>query len=111
MQASDEIVDDALLIRLEGKITGNNAPNLEQSFKTHVEEGRHKIALDFTAVEYISSAGLRVILWLAKQLKSKPGGLVLFGVQKSVMDIFKMCGFVELLPFFESREAALEKLK
>ncbi|MDR0356182.1 MAG: STAS domain-containing protein [Deltaproteobacteria bacterium] len=111
MQTSSEMIDDVLLVSLEGKITGNNSSDLEKSLKAQVDQGRLKIVLDFAAVEYISSAGLRVVLWLAKQLKGKNGGLSLCRVSQGVMDIFKMCGFVDFLSIFDSREAALENLK
>jgi stage II sporulation protein AA (anti-sigma F factor antagonist) len=71
----------------------------------------YKIVLDFSGVDYISSAGLRVVLWLAKRLKEHAGALALYGLRKNVLDIFEMCGFVDILTIVENREAALAKIQ
>jgi stage II sporulation protein AA (anti-sigma F factor antagonist) len=105
------MVDDVLLLSLEGQINGNNAASLEQNLKTHVDQAVYRIALDFSGVDYISSAGLRVVLWLAKQLREYTGALALCGLRKNVLEIFEMCGFVDFLTIVESREAALAKIK
>jgi stage II sporulation protein AA (anti-sigma F factor antagonist) len=111
MQASGEMVDDVLLLSIEGQINGNNAASLEQNLRAYVDKALYRIALDFTGVDYISSAGLRVVLLLAKQLKEHAGALALFGLRKSVLDIFEMCGFVDILTIVKSREDALAKIK
>jgi stage II sporulation protein AA (anti-sigma F factor antagonist) len=111
MQAPAEMFDDVLLLSLEGQINGNNATGLEQNLKTHIDEGRHKIVLNFSGVDYISSAGLRVVLWLAKRLREHAGALALYGLRKNVLEIFEMCGFVDFLTIVDSREAALAKIK
>jgi stage II sporulation protein AA (anti-sigma F factor antagonist) len=111
MQVSAEMIDDVLLLSLEGQINGNNATVLEQNLKAHVDEAQYRIVLDFSGVDYISSAGLRVVLWLAKQLREHAGALALFGLRKNVLEIFEMCGFVDFLTIVESREAALAKIE
>jgi stage II sporulation protein AA (anti-sigma F factor antagonist) len=111
MQASTEMVDDVLLFSLARQINGNNAADLEQNLKTRVDQGLYRIVLDFSGVDYISSAGLRVVLWLAKQLREHAGALALYGLRKDVLEIFEMCGFVDFLTIVESREAALAKIK
>jgi stage II sporulation protein AA (anti-sigma F factor antagonist) len=105
------MVDDVLLFSIEGQINGNNAMLLEQNLQAHVDKASYRIALDFSGVDYISSAGLRVVLWLAKQLREHAGALALFGLRQNVLEIFEMCGFVDILPIVENREAALAKIK
>jgi stage II sporulation protein AA (anti-sigma F factor antagonist) len=111
MQVSTEMFDDVLLLSLEGQINGNNATGLEQNLKSYVDKALYRIVLDFSGVDYISSAGLRVVLWLAKQIREHAGALALYGLRKNVLEIFEMCGFVDFLTIVESREAALAKIK
>jgi stage II sporulation protein AA (anti-sigma F factor antagonist) len=113
MQVSSRRVEGVLLLHLEGQINGNNATSLEQELKASIEQERHGIALDFTEVDYISSAGLRVVLWLSKQLlqRDRSGALALYGLRENVMGIFEMCGFTDILTIVESQEEALEKIK
>ncbi|MDR2113199.1 MAG: STAS domain-containing protein, partial [Candidatus Accumulibacter sp.] len=66
-------------------------------------------ALDLSGVDYISSAGLRVVLLLAKKL-ADGGALVLFGLQQGVYEVFEMCGFVDILTIVKTRDEALNKL-
>ena len=72
-----------------------------------VEEGEHKWVLDMAGVEYISSAGLRVVLLLAKRLKQNSGHLVLCGLQPHVHEVFDISGFLAILDVADSRDAAL----
>jgi stage II sporulation protein AA (anti-sigma F factor antagonist) len=62
-----------------------------------------------SGVDYISSAGLRVVLLLAKKL-ADGGALVLFGLQQGVYEVFEMCGFVDILTIAKTRDEALSKL-
>ena len=111
MQVSTEMLDDVLLFSLAGQINGNNATSLEQNLKAQVDEALYRIVLDLSGVDYISSAGLRVVLWLAKQLREHAGALVLCGLRKNVLEIFEMCGFVDFLMIVDDQEAALAKIQ
>ncbi|MDR0674383.1 MAG: STAS domain-containing protein [Zoogloeaceae bacterium] len=111
MQISSETTNEALFLSIEGQINGNNATNLEARLRAHVDQASYRIALDFSGVDYISSAGLRVVLWLAKQLQDHAGALALYGLRQNVLEIFDMCGFVDILTIVENRETALEKIR
>ena len=111
MQISSVTTNEALLLSIEGQINGNNATSLEACLRDHVDKAAYRIALDFSGVDYISSAGLRVVLWLAKQLQDHAGALALYGLRQNVLEIFDMCGFVDILTIVENREAALEKIR
>jgi len=68
------------------------------------------VVLDFAAVDYISSAGLRVLLMAAKRLKEPPGGLVLCGMGPSVRTVLELAGFLPLFTVEARREQALARL-
>ena len=78
------------------------------SFTDLIGEGRLYLALDLGGVEYISSAGLRVILASAKSLKSKDGMLLLANAQGPVKEVFDISGFGSVFSIYDSVEAALE---
>ena len=85
----------AALFSLEGRLDTATAPELEQSLMTSLD-GVNKLTLDFGNLEYISSAGLRVLL-AAQKLMSKQGEMKLTHVNEAVMEIFEVTGFSDIL--------------
>lgn len=95
MNISIEKNNDVTILKLEGRLDTTTAPELE---KTINDEGDalKNLVLDFKAVNYISSAGLRVLLTAQKKM-SKQGGMELVNVSEDVMDILEMTGFADIL--------------
>ncbi len=85
---------NAVTFFVEGRIDSVTAPDFE---KQTVEKAAacDSVTLDFAKTEYISSAGLRVLLSLHK-LMSKKGGLKILNVPDSIMEIFEVTGFKEI---------------
>ena len=83
---------------LIGRLDANSAPEAEEIFKEMIERF-DKIVLNMEQLDYISSAGLRVIKIIHMGMKKKNGELVLTKVQKMVMEVFEMVGFAGLLKF------------
>ncbi|MBE6865227.1 MAG: STAS domain-containing protein [Ruminococcus flavefaciens] len=84
-----------LNVKITGRVDTNTAPELEQELKNSYE-GCEALVLDFADVEYISSAGLRVLL-SAHKVMSKNGGLKLLNVSEDIMEIFDVTGFKDIL--------------
>ena len=84
-----------LLMELEGGIDSTAAPELNQVLDESLD-GIESLILDFQKVDYISSAGLRVLLVTFKEM-TKKGTMVIRNVNNNVMDIFTMTGFVNIL--------------
>ncbi len=82
---------------LEGRLDTNTSPQLEEEIK-NLPDNLQKLTLDFAQLEYISSAGLRVILTAQKKASSH-GSMVLTNVNESIMDIFEITGFKDILTF------------
>ncbi|MBQ4256601.1 MAG: STAS domain-containing protein [Oscillospiraceae bacterium] len=80
---------------IEGRVDTTTAPELEKSLKEDME-GCTELILDFKAVEYISSAGLRVLL-SAQKIMSKQGEMTLINVNSDIMEIFEVTGFSDIL--------------
>ena len=87
---------DAAELRLEGRLDTTSAPAAQEAFLKVAGEYA-KIELDFTDLAYVSSAGLRALLTLQKQVNRTGGSLVLTNVSPSIMEVFEMTGFSGIL--------------
>lgn len=95
MNINKELNGNEMVVMLEGKLDTTTAPQLEEEMKPAMEEAE-KIVLDFEKLEYISSAGLRVLL-SAQKVMVKKGGVTIKNVNETIMDIFEVTGFVDIL--------------
>ena len=87
--------DTTLTLAIQGRIDTTTAPQLEAELRSDID-GVTELYLDSTGVEYISSAGLRVLL-SAQKLMSRQGKMVLSHVNESVMEVFEVTGFSDIL--------------
>ena len=87
--------NETLTLALEGRLETTTAPALEAVVKTELE-GVKTLVFDFTKLEYISSAGLRVLLAAQKTMKNQ-GTMKVTGVNEIVAEIFEITGFSEIL--------------
>ena len=85
------IEDGSAAFALEGRLDTVTAPELETALKESLD-GVKKLTLDFAELEYISSAGLRVLL-AAQKTMSKQGEMKLINVGETIMEIFEVTGF------------------
>ena len=95
MNINIEKRNDVTLIALEGRLDTTTAPELEKAINNEGEALKN-LVLDFKAVNYISSAGLRVLLTAHKKMNVQ-GSMELINVSEEVMDIFEMTGFADIL--------------
>lgn len=86
---------DTLTIFLKGRLDTTTAPELENFFAKDLENTGN-LELDMKELEYISSAGLRVLLG-AQKFMNKKGDMKLLHVQENVMEIFEITGFIDIL--------------
>lgn len=86
---------DSLNMVLTGRLDTSTAPQLEEDLATSLD-GVASLTIDFTDLEYISSAGLRVLLSTQKTM-SKQGDMTLLHVSEPVMEVFDMTGFSSIL--------------
>ena len=87
--------DDALTLRIEGRLDTLNAPELEAIVNTELD-GAIDLTLDFLGVDYVSSAGLRVLLMAQKKMGAC-GSMRLKNVSPMIKEIFEVTGFSEIL--------------
>ena len=92
----EKIVNNAeLTVALGGRLDTITAPQLETELKESME-GVQKLVLDFKELEYISSAGLRVLL-MAQKAMNKQGEMIIRNVNETISEVFDITGFADML--------------
>ncbi|SDB07188.1 STAS domain-containing protein [Butyrivibrio sp. INlla16] len=94
MTINKEASGSDLVIALGGRLDTTTAPQLDDEVKNL--DGIEKLTFDFKDLEYISSAGLRVLL-SAQKVMNKQGSMVIKNVSEEISEIFEVTGFVDIL--------------
>ena len=84
-----------LTISIEGRLDTMTSPQLEAELKQSID-GVRELTFDFSGVEYVSSAGLRVLL-AAQKIMNRQGSMKLIGVSDEIMEVFEITGFSDIL--------------
>ena len=87
--------DDSLVVEIIGRLDAATAPQLEKELKSSLE-GIKNLTLDFSKLEYIASAGLRVLL-VAQKRMNKQGSMTIKNVSSEVKEVLDMTGFINFL--------------
>lgn len=95
MEIIKNLDGEKLTVGVKGRLDTTTAPDLEAELK-EAFEGINELVLDFADLEYVSSAGLRVILGAQKTM-NKQGEMKLINVNDEVMNVFEITGFVDIL--------------
>ncbi len=102
--------DKALIVSVTGKMDVRTSPELEQVISTQVKDLDKTLILDFEELNYISSAGLRVVLLAAKQIKANRHELLISGLKGTVKDVFELSGFYSIFKIAETIDDVLSTL-
>lgn len=86
---------EKLTLAIAGRLDTNSSPKLEAELRQSVD-GVTELFFDFSEAEYISSAGLRVLL-AAQKVMNRQGSMKLIGVSDEVMEVFEITGFADML--------------
>lgn len=108
MEITTRTQGNASIIAIVGKLDSVTSPQAQQALEAIVSGGGRKLAVDFSGLDYISSAGLRVLLGTAKKLAATGGALRTFGLNETVREVFDISGFSAILPVFPSEADALK---
>lgn len=106
MHISTRTSNDIQIVAIAGNLDSTTSPEAQKALDA-VLAGARTVALDFSALEYISSAGLRVLLGAAKQLRASGGTLRMFGLNQSVREVFEISGFSAIMAVYRSEAEAL----
>lgn len=105
----EETKGDTLVLRLNGRLDAVSSPSAESKVFEYINHGQHKLLFDFAGVDYLSSAGMRMLLSVSKKLKTLSGKVVLFAVIPNVMDVLKMSGFDHVLEIVKTEDDGLRR--
>ena len=96
-----------VIISIEGSIDSKTAGDLQSQIMEKVSE-TNNVLLDLTKVDYVSSAGLRVLLMIYRQIKLKNGKVILVGVSEEIKDVMSMTGFINFFEITDNIDNALK---
>ena len=95
MTIEKKIENGNVTMKVSGRLDTTTAPELEKALDSSLE-GTKELVFDMANLEYISSAGLRVLLKAQKAMNSR-GCIKLIGVNESIMEVFEITGFTDIL--------------
>lgn len=99
-----------VLLKLRGRLDATSSPALDEKIDELLRKKFYRLLIDFSHVNYLSSAGLRFLLSATKRYKSQGGQLIIYSVADEVMEIIKMAGFEKILNLSPNEKKAIEDL-
>jgi anti-anti-sigma factor len=96
------------VVRIEGKLDTQTFADAQIQLTQLIDQGATKLVVNFEKLDYISSAGLRVLLATAKQLKGNSGELRICSLNEVVQEVFDISGFTTILTVTKTEPEALE---
>ena len=110
MEVTSKSVDKAIVIYVDGDLTTNSSPEAEAEINEILEGAATNVVINVEKVNYVASTGLRIILVLGKRLNKDGLKLIMCSMNATTKSVFKISGFSNLFPVFETEEEALESL-
>ena len=107
MEVTVKEVNEVSVLSFEGNLDTNTAPQAQEQIDQLIDGGSSRILINFNELNYISSAGLRVLLATAKKLKAASGDLKICGLNQTVQEVFDISGFSSILSVVATEEDAL----
>jgi len=96
------------VVSIEGELDALTANKLNKALSDLLEKGRIRLALDFSKVRFISSAGLGAILRVQQEASKSGGQIRLFSLPKNVRNVFEIAGFDKIIPMVDQLSEAVE---
>ncbi len=108
MEIAVSDVGEIKVVRIEGKLDTQSSPDAQAQLTQLIDQGATKLVVNFEKLDYISSAGLRILLAAAKRLKGNSGELRICGLNEVVQEVFDISGFTTILAVTKTEPEALE---
>ena len=104
------MADDLHVLRPQGRLDSTTSPALEKQALDVIDGGSRRLLIDFVDLVYISSAGLRVALTVAKRMSAAGGRLALCSMSPQIAEVFEVSGFNTIMDIHPSAESATARL-
>ena len=109
MQMIEEKVDDIYIYKLSGRLDSNTSIAFEEKIMQTIEGGSNHVIVDFENIEFLSSAGLRALLNITKDLNRRAGKIVLCSMAEYVREVFAISGFDTIMTIVSSLDGAIKE--
>jgi anti-anti-sigma factor len=110
MEINHKEENGIVFLAFKGRLDGTSAVEAEETVNTIFKGENNRLLFDFEFLEYLSSAGLRVVLGAAKEIKRRDGKFVLCALNSYVKEVFEVSGFGAIIPIADSVEAGIKEL-
>lgn len=110
MELNIKTINKVNVVEIIGDIDGKTAPEIQQQLQSEIGADP-KILLDMSKVEYMSSAGLRMLLSMYRQVKESDGRIVLAGLSEEIQDIMSVTGFLSHFTTYSTVDDGLNALQ
>lgn len=107
MEISEETVNHVSVVTPKQRIDSATAKVFEERLQEILDNTQGHLIIDFAQLNYISSAGLRVLLMAAKTMNAKKRTLLLCGMKPEIHEVFEVSGFTKILTIVADKDAAL----
>ncbi len=108
-EVTEENIGTVVVVNISGRLDSIGAPEIESHCRDQIKQGNKFLLIDMEAINYISSAGLRSLLLIAKAIKACSGTVVFCNLVPMVREVLKISGFEKILTIVEDRAKGLEK--
>ncbi|NTW35358.1 MAG: STAS domain-containing protein [Syntrophobacteraceae bacterium] len=108
MDVMEKRLEGVVVLSVKGRLDSNTSDEFEKMLLGRVDEGENRFILDFQQLDYISSAGLRVLLKATKELKKTSGQMCLCSIRDYIKEVFDMSGFSSFLPIHSDVQESLK---
>lgn len=98
---------EVVIVMPDEQLDTNTSPEAEKMLMAQLDAGESRIVIDFSKTDYMSSAGLRVILKTASLLQEKGGGFALCNGNEQIVEVLEISGFLEIVKHFPSMKEAV----
>jgi anti-anti-sigma factor len=98
---------EVVIVMPDEQLDTNTSPEAEKMLMAQLDAGESRIVIDFSKTDYMSSAGLRVILKTASLLQEKGGGFALCNGNEQIVEVLEISGFLEIVKHFSSMKEAV----
>jgi anti-anti-sigma factor len=110
MEINQKQESGIVYITIKGRLDADSATEAERTVNDALGEDANKLLFDLGALDYLSSAGLRVLLSAAKEIRRRDGKIVLCSLTEFVKEIFEVSGFEALIPIENSVDSGIKVL-
>jgi anti-sigma B factor antagonist len=111
IEIQEEKKGNVIALTLAGRLDSSSSPMVENKILDAIKNGSQDVILDFGGLDYISSAGIRVLVHCHKELEKKNGKILLVAVPKPIENVLYITGFLPYFKVFEGQSQALSFLK